>query len=213
MLRHEDIWRALDRLAAENGLSASGLARKAGLDPTTFNRSKRLTRDGKARWPSTESLAKVLEATGDSFSRFAALAEPDPIAAESQKERRLPLIAYHLAANGALDPEGRPARADGWEATTPPDLCESGVFAVEIEDDALEPVYRAGDMIIVSPDAEIRVGDRVLARTRDGGMVVKRLKRRTADRYDLTALAPGRTDRSVARSDLQWMARIIWASQ
>src|SRR5262249_372910 len=72
-MKHDDIWRALDTLAAENGLSASGLARRAGLDPTTFNPSKRRMQDGRARWPSTESVAKVLEATGASLEAFTAL--------------------------------------------------------------------------------------------------------------------------------------------
>ena len=48
MLTHAQIWTALDRLAARAGLSASGLAKKAGLDPTTFNKSKRITPDGRA---------------------------------------------------------------------------------------------------------------------------------------------------------------------
>src|ERR687886_1978112 len=73
VVNHEEIWRALDALAAENGLSASGLARKAGLDATAFNPSKRIGADGRARWPSTESVAKVLAATGAGFSEFAAL--------------------------------------------------------------------------------------------------------------------------------------------
>ena len=59
-MKHDDIWRALDTLAAEHGMSASGLAKRSGLDATTFNRSKRTMPDGRARWPSTESLAKVL---------------------------------------------------------------------------------------------------------------------------------------------------------
>ena len=72
-MRHDDIWRALDALAAEHGLSASGLARKAGLDPTAFNPSKRIGADGRARWPSTESVAKVLTATGRGIEDFASL--------------------------------------------------------------------------------------------------------------------------------------------
>ncbi|HAD87322.1 MAG TPA: DNA-binding protein, partial [Rhodospirillaceae bacterium] len=70
MLRHSSVWHAVDRLAREHGLSTSGLARKAGLDPTTFNKSKRTTRDGKLRWPSTESVAKILSATGASLSEW-----------------------------------------------------------------------------------------------------------------------------------------------
>ncbi len=72
-MKHDDIWRALDTLAAEYGLSASGLAKKSGLDPTTFNPSKRRMPDGRNRWPSTESLAKVLDATGASLELFTSL--------------------------------------------------------------------------------------------------------------------------------------------
>lgn len=72
-MKHEDIWRALDTLAAENGLSASGLAKRSGLDPTTFNVSKRRMPDGRARWPSTESVSKVLDAVGASLEQFTSL--------------------------------------------------------------------------------------------------------------------------------------------
>ena len=73
-LKHQDIWRAIDLLAESHGLSASGLAKLAGLDPTSFNPSKRSTPDGRPRWPSTESLARALEAVGAGFDDFAALA-------------------------------------------------------------------------------------------------------------------------------------------
>ena len=73
MLTHFQIWRGIDTLASRHGLSPSGLARLAGLDPTTFNKSKRGADAGKLRWPSTESLAKVLTATGASLDDFVAL--------------------------------------------------------------------------------------------------------------------------------------------
>src|SRR3954451_8118402 len=70
MWNHESVWGAIDALAARYGLSSSGLARKAGLDPTAFNPSKRIGSDGRPRWPSTESVAKVLAATGESVHDF-----------------------------------------------------------------------------------------------------------------------------------------------
>ncbi len=73
MLSHADIWQGIDKLARDNGLTPSGLARRAGLDPTTFNKSKRHNRDGKPRWPGTESIAKVLAATDCTLAGFAAL--------------------------------------------------------------------------------------------------------------------------------------------
>ena len=73
MLSHETVWAAIDALAARYSLSASGLARRAGLDSTAFNKSKRLSADGRPRWPSTESIAKIIEATGSSVDEFLGL--------------------------------------------------------------------------------------------------------------------------------------------
>src|SRR5690348_17852685 len=101
-MKHDDIWRALDTLAAENGLSASGLARRSGLDPTTFNPSKRRMPDGRARWPSTESVSKVLNATGASLEDFTALVTGARALASSgvparNMPRRIPLIGLAQA--------------------------------------------------------------------------------------------------------------------
>ena len=72
-LTHAGVWQAIDRLAEKHDISTSALARLAGLDPTTFNKSKRITKEGKQRWPSTETVAKVLEATGETFAEFVVL--------------------------------------------------------------------------------------------------------------------------------------------
>lgn len=71
MLTNQSLWKAIDKLALENNLSCSGLARSAGLDPTTFNRSKRMSKYGQPRWVSIETLAKVLNSTNTSLSEFA----------------------------------------------------------------------------------------------------------------------------------------------
>ena len=84
MLTHERIWKAVDLLAARNGLSASGLARRAGLDPTAFNKSKRVSSDGRLRWPSTESIAKILESTATELEVFMALVLADRPPAPTQ---------------------------------------------------------------------------------------------------------------------------------
>ncbi|MFN7633757.1 MAG: helix-turn-helix transcriptional regulator, partial [Acetobacteraceae bacterium] len=97
-MRHDDIWRALDTLAAEQGLSASGLARKAGLDPTAFHPSKRIGVDGRARWPSTESISKVLAATGTTMDAFASLISGAPaLVRKAVQAKRIPLIGFAQA--------------------------------------------------------------------------------------------------------------------
>ncbi len=65
------LWGAIDTLAAKNKMSCSGLARRSGLDPTVFNKSKRHTRNGKLHYPSLKSVEKVLIATGTTMSDFA----------------------------------------------------------------------------------------------------------------------------------------------
>ena len=111
MLTHAQVWSAIDRLAARAGLSASGLARRAGLDPTTFNKSKRITPQGRARWPSTESIAKALTATGTPFDIFVTLIEQSGGAAA----RAVPLLGFAEAgAGGYFDDGGFPA-GEGWD--------------------------------------------------------------------------------------------------
>jgi phage repressor protein C with HTH and peptisase S24 domain len=208
MLRHADIWQAVDRLAAANGYSASGLARRAGLDPTTFNPSKRRSANGKLRWPSTESIAKILEATHTSFGDFVALVGDGSTAA-----RRVPVIGYAQAgAEGYFDDAGYPI-GSGWDEVIFPDLGDPHAYALEVSGDSMEPVYRDGDIIIVSPDSSLRRGDRLVLRTRDGEVMAKELTRETATRVELHSFNEAHEPRTLKRSEIEWMARIIWASQ
>ncbi len=212
MLTHDDIWRAVDRLAAEQGFSASGLAKRAGLDATTFNKSKRYTPQGKQRWPSTESIAKILAATGVDMDHFVGL-----IGEERPREvvppRRIPVIGYAQAGDqGYFDDAGYPA-GTGWDEIHAPEVSDPHAYALEVSGDSMQPAYRAGDLLILSPEAGIRRGDRVVVRTRDGEVMAKELLRRTANRIELKSLNPDFPDRTLTPDEVHWMARILWASQ
>ena len=219
-MKHEDIWRALDTLAAEYGLSASGLARRAGLDPTTFNPSKRRLTDGRPRWPSTESVAKVLEATGANLEAFTALvtgarALPRNGRAAPAAARRLPLIGLAKAGSGAdqcFDATGHPV-GGGWDETALPEIADQHAYALEISGDAMEPVYRDGEIVIVSPTAPLRRGDRVVARIVAGEVMVCQLARRSARRIELLSLNSSRPHRSFELAAIAWLHRIVWVSQ
>jgi len=213
-MKHEDIWRALDTLAAEHGMSASGLAKRSGLDATTFNPSKRRMPDGRARWPSTESLAKVLDATGASLEAFTALVTGASRAVSSVRPpRRIPLIGMAQAGNeGYFDDAGFPV-GGSWDEVSLPEIADANAYALEISGDSMEPVYRDGDMVVVSPVAPIRRGDRVVARTLAGEVMAKQLARRSAKRVELKSLNPAHRDRSFDLTEIAWLHRIIWASQ
>ncbi|MFZ5669611.1 MAG: S24 family peptidase [Pseudomonadota bacterium] len=210
---HAQIWNAIDRLAARFDMSASALARLAGLDPTSFNRSKRVSNDAEARprWPSTESLSKVLEATGVSFAEFAALAEGDGGAPAA---RGVPLIGFAQAGDdGYFDDAGFPV-GQGWDEIDFPGLARDGVYALEISGDSMAPVYREGDRIVVDPAAaDPRRGDRVVVKTVDGEVLAKEVARITTRSIELKSLNPDYPGRTLERREIAWIARILWASQ
>jgi len=210
MLRHSDIWWAIDRLAQEKGLSASGLARRAGLDPTTFNKSKRITRDGKPRWPSTESISKILQATGASLGEFVTYVDRG---SGGVVFGTVPLIGFAQAGSeGFFDDAGYPA-GGAWDEIPFPDLGDPHAYALEISGDSMEPVYRDGDVVIVSPNAGVRRGDRVVVKTKSGEVMVKQLLRRSARRIDLKSFNPEHGDPTFLVDEIDWIARVIWSTQ
>lgn len=211
MLTHKQIWAAIDQLAARYGLSASGLARRSGLDATTFNPSKRIGPEGKERWPSTESISKALKATGASFDEFVALTARG--APKLKPFRSVPLVGFAEAgAEGYFDDAGFPA-GEGWDAVEFPGIEDDNAYALEVSGKSMEPLYRDGDVVVVSPAAQIRKGDRVVVKTASGEVMVKELVRRTAKKVELRSINPAYPDRALDGKDIAWIARIIWASQ
>jgi phage repressor protein C with HTH and peptisase S24 domain len=208
ILTHGQIWTALDRLAERAGLSPSGLAKRAGLDPTTFNRSKRITPTGRERWPSTESVSKALAATETSIDSFVQL-----IGDYAQAVQSVPLLALGQAgAAGYFDDGGFPT-GKGWDEVALPAVNDENAYALEISGDSLRPVYRDGDIIVVSPGTPIRRGDRVVVKIRGGEVTVRELKRRTAKTLELQSFIPGQAERTLSAAEVEWIARIVWASQ
>jgi len=211
MLTHKQIWNAIDRLADRRGLTPSGLARAAGLDPTTFNRSKREGANGKLRWPSTESIAKVLEATGITMDVFVGLM--DQSGTRRYSTRYVPLIGFAQAGEGGFFDDGGFPAGVGWDEVAFPEIGDENAYALEISGDSMLPVYRDGDVIIVSPNASVRRGDRVVVKTTDGEVLAKVLARQSARRIELQSLNPEFDNRTLELGEVAWIARILWASQ
>jgi phage repressor protein C with HTH and peptisase S24 domain len=208
MLTHEQIWNALDRLATRAGLSPSGLAKRAGLDPTTFNKSKRITTDGRERWPSTESVAKALAATGVTIDSFVQYIENS-----ARTVQAVPLLGFAEAGSGGYFDDGGFPVGKGWDEVGLPSVNDEHAYALQISGDSMKPTYRDGDVIVVSPGAPVRRGDRVVVKTKDGEVMVKELRRRTQKVIELQSLNPAHADRTLPTSDVEWVARIVWASQ
>lgn len=218
MLSHRAIWDGIDGLARRQGLSVSALAKLAGLDPTAFNVSKRVSKDGRERWPSTESISKILEATGESFDAFiegtgAFMQSMGGFSETTFRPSTVPLLGLAQAGTGGFfDGAGFPV-GQGWDEVALPSPEDNGIYALEISGDSMEPLYREGDRIVVSPTEQVRRGDRVVVKTRDGEVMAKILHRKTAKQIELRSINPAYAPRLLDVADIEWMASIIWASQ
>lgn len=201
MFTHDQIWAVIDRLAETRGLSASGLARQAGLDPTAFNRSKRISPNGKPRWPSTESLSKILAVTQCTMSDLLTLMNQAP---EAQKS--VPVFSYHHVESGHLNEKASARLSVAF------DIGDDG-FAVTLEDDQLHPLFRAGCVLVADPGAKVKGEDRVLVFSKKDGLKGGIVQ--STQKKNLVILLPGThfSEMSLADSDIEWTARILWASQ
>lgn len=208
-LTHAQLWTAIDGLARRQGLSVSGLARRAGLDPTAFNPSKRYGPGDppRPRWPSTESLTRILQATGLTLGEFASVAHDAPATPT------VPMLGLAQAGqDGFFDDAGLPT-GDGWEQTDLPRPKDS-LLSLRIAGDSMAPLYRAGDRVIVDREAsEVRTGDRVVVRTTTGETLAKEVAALTGRTVTLASINPAYVPRSIARQEIVWMARILWVSQ
>ncbi len=220
MLTHAQIWTALDALAKENDLSPSALARSSGLDPTSFNKSKRFTKDGRSRWPSTESLAKVLIATNTPIDNFINLIEQPSskkksrnVSYRNSSGKQVPLIGFAQAGVGGFFDDGGFPVGQGWESVDLPYGLSESAYALKVSGDSMLPLYRIGDVVIVDPLATVRKGDRVVVKTRESEVMAKILTRKNSRQVELQSLNPEHDCRTVKSTEIEWIARIVWASQ
>ncbi len=211
MLSHKQVWNAIDVIAERYGYSASGLAKKSGLDPTSFNPSKRNGPDGRPRWPTMESISRLLQASGASVEEFSDLLTGRK--GQPPKRKQIPLMGFAKAGKGGFfDDSGFPA-GNGWDEIDVPGVTDQNAYALEITGDSMLPVYREGDTIIVSPAATIRKGDRVVVRTTDGQVMAKLMQRQTSKTLELASFNPSHATKVLDMKDVDWIARILWASQ
>jgi len=208
-LGFNEIWRGIDTLAKNKGLSVSGLAGAAGLNPTTFNKSKRVGADGKKRWPSTESVNKILEATDTSALDFLVMASGNN---KVHLENPLPLLyASSAAEKGLFDEDGKPTASHYWDAIDFAGGIDENSYVLEIDDDKSLPLYRKGDRLVISPSCECRSGDRVAVMTKNG-LLFRELKRKTARQTELQSLTSDEVT-VIPENEIVWIAKIMWVSQ
>lgn len=211
MFTNAQVWNAIDALAERQNMTLARMARDAGLDPTIFNVSKRVSPRGKPRWPSLSSLARLLMSTGTPVEVFVSLMSRS--AGYSTSGHAIPLIGMAQAGTGGFfDDAGFPV-GGGWEEVNFPEVKDENAYALEVSGDSMEPICSKGDILIVSPNTDVRRGDRVVVKTLEGQVLFKTLKRQTARTVELSSVNPDHDDVIFDLDDIDWIARVLWISQ
>ena len=206
-MKYENVWDAVDKLAQKHGLSPSGLAKLAGLDATTFNKSKRIRPDGKKRWPSLDSINRLLEIFNITFEQFYALSA----GTEEKENGSIPFIKLSEL-NAQNFPVDFKIAAQNWSKVLFPDFKET-LYAIEVDNETYFPLYRFGTMLIVSENSDIRKGDRVVIYLNDGSILLREFVRRTPSKLIVADINHPEAEETIAIADVNLINRIVWVSQ
>lgn len=210
-MSHHDIWQAVDRLADLHELSPSALAKKAGLDATTFNKSKRVMNDGKLRWPSTESIMRVLDATKTNWDEFVTLMSEENTT-KALPNAHISLLPFNEAAKTAsFNAVGSP-HGDAWDDIAFPNIHTNAIFALELNDNDHAPLYRENDRLIIDPQAQLRKGDRVFIRTSHNATFLQEVVRQTVKNIEVKDLIT-QALKTFTMEEITVIGRIMWVSQ
>ena len=207
-MKYDTVWSAVDNLAKSLGMSPSGLAKKSGLDSTTFNRSKRKRPDGKNRWPSLDSLNKVFEFCNITFEEFYKYGESvNP----PENLNTIPYIKLSGVSKREYCQDGEICTAN-WETICFPDGTKN-LYAMEIDNTDYAPLYKFGTTLILAKHSEIRRNDRVAVFKKDGDFLLAEFIRSKPRTLALKNLNAPEESFSENIDDILFLSRIVWASQ
>nr|WP_321981730.1 hypothetical protein [uncultured Cohaesibacter sp.] len=239
MLSHKRLWQAIDALAAREGVSTTSLARMAGLDASIFNRSKRFQPNGRPRWPSTESIARILDATQVSVETFFVelLGERQCVVWSYQDildqtlAADIPSLDHtvpsssrsgsddsdHIGLIGSFDSPS-PQQGEKLETASPKGALSPAerVFLFRIEEDRLTPFYKEGTSLLLGLYCPITEGDRVVFFCRDDherGIIVGDISADHDGAFYLVPLDQAQAALPVTDDNKLRLVKILWASQ
>lgn len=207
-MKYEQIWNAVDKLAKNRGLTPSGLAKIGGLDATTFNKSKRKRPDGKKRWPSLESINKLLDVCNITFEYFYSLGSDEE---ENDNYNSIPFIKLSKLDESAEIGEKK-LLTENWNKVMFPDMKDM-LYAVDIDSNAYTPLYRQGSLVVIATNSDIRKGDRVIIFQQDKISKLFEFIRRTATHLIVCNLNNCEEEIDVPIHDILLIQRIVWTSQ
>ncbi len=208
-MESDEIWNAIDKLAKINNMSPSAMAKKAGLNSTTFNKSKRIGPDGKKRWPSFESINKLIVAFNISLLDFYNIANPKNPNQNTLWPNLLPVCNYSNLKNEKI--EQNTFVTSDWPKTAFPGRDEN-LYMLELDISNFEPFYNNGSNLIISKHTDIRKNDMVIIISKNGTVTIGKFFRQTMEYIELLPIN-AKASAKQSLSKIKMINRIVWASQ
>lgn len=191
-------------LARPEAPAPAAVSERAGLDSSTI----RKIFANPSSSPKTINAMKIAHALGMRIDEIIQLGETDtdrPIGPTIA-------IAGRVGAGAQVPVFDVYEKGDGPQVEAPPGLPTSGIVAVEVIGDSMEPVYSAGDLLFysrVAPDAvpDDVIGHRCVVEDSEGMGWVKQVKPGSEKGlFNLISLNPGAMNQHDVK--LKWAARV-----
>jgi len=192
---------ALDTAINKTGRTPADIARHAGI---TYDKLRNL-RQGKSRTTNVDDAMRVAAAFGVSLEDFynGNLGGDDPKIA----------VAGRVGAGASVDLVDAYAKGEGlFHVTCPPQIQPTGVVAVEVVGDSMEPVYSEGDILFYTRSIQSGIlaediGKKCVVADIDGRVWVKQVQRGSEEgRFHLISL--NISAQNVWNAPIQWAARV-----
>jgi phage repressor protein C with HTH and peptisase S24 domain len=177
----------------------------SGLNSTSFNPSKRLrSEDGTGRWPSTESIAKVLKAAEMTWADFIAILE------QTAATPAQPVGKLIIALASLIYPPYRGLKHFDEHGN---DVHGRVSYIVNISNDTMSPIYRDGDMIMVSTGMEVKPNHRVLLYPKAGGVLIGKVIAKTEETINLESFQNSSELITIPQDEIAFIHKIDWLKQ
>ena len=188
----------------EHGLSQVQLAKKLGWTPSDLNTTLKGKKPlGRKR---LQHIAKALGLTFEIGAEVPGEPVPPP-------RGELPVVSLAQGGpKGFFDDQGYPAGEGFKRVKRPYDVRDPHAYGVEIRGDSMAPKYEEGDIVIASPRKQVVSGDYCVVKTRQGEVMVKRVRFRDG-MVILESLNPAYEPILLKKKDVAFCHRIVWVKQ
>lgn len=188
----------------EQGLSARQLADMAGVSDAHI-----LYIETGRRNPTFDKVMNILDALGVGVEEFLMEARPSVANVEPARlggPRKIPVISWVTAGRWKEVCDAfEPGDADEWIES---DVRGRNVFALRVVGDSMEPEFKEGEIVIVSPHVEALPGDFVVVKDREEKATFKQLKK-YGSRWVLHPLNPKYEDLEVSRGEFKIIGKVV----